>query len=116
MDSILRGQPAAEIGALLGALRQAGQPTMAVVAPAFPATGRTTVSGACGSRERRSRHPRCGRASIPIGTLIYAPYWPPQACRHVFSTSVLFGVMRRRPSCRPGGRSGSGCLRRGGTR
>jgi uncharacterized protein YgbK (DUF1537 family) len=45
MDSILRGQPAAEIGALLGALRQAGQPTMAVVAPAFPATGRTTVSG-----------------------------------------------------------------------
>jgi uncharacterized protein YgbK (DUF1537 family) len=45
IDSTLRGQPAAEIASLLGALRQAGQPTMAVVAPAFPATGRTTVSG-----------------------------------------------------------------------
>ncbi|TPG49545.1 four-carbon acid sugar kinase family protein [Roseomonas nepalensis] len=45
IDSTLRGQPAAELAATLAALREAGRPSLAILAPAFPATGRTTVSG-----------------------------------------------------------------------
>ncbi|WP_131829809.1 four-carbon acid sugar kinase family protein, partial [Teichococcus deserti] len=45
IDSTLRGQPAAELAATCAALRQAGQPRLAIVAPAFPATGRTTEAG-----------------------------------------------------------------------
>lgn len=45
IDSTLRGQPAAELAATLAALREAGRPALAIVAPAFPDTGRTTESG-----------------------------------------------------------------------
>jgi uncharacterized protein YgbK (DUF1537 family) len=45
IDSTLRGQPAAELAATCRALRAAGRPAMAIVAPAFPATGRMTHSG-----------------------------------------------------------------------
>ncbi|RAI44609.1 four-carbon acid sugar kinase family protein [Rhodoplanes roseus] len=45
IDSTLRGQPAAETAALLAALRRNGRPTIAFVAPAFPAMGRTTETG-----------------------------------------------------------------------
>ena len=45
LDSLLRGQPAAEIAAAIRALRGMGGPFFAVLAPAFPATGRTTVNG-----------------------------------------------------------------------
>ena len=45
IDSTLRGQPAAELAATLAALREAGQPALAILAPAFPATGRTTEAG-----------------------------------------------------------------------
>jgi len=45
LDSTLRGQPAAELAATARALRAAGQPSLAIVAPAFPATGRTTEGG-----------------------------------------------------------------------
>jgi uncharacterized protein YgbK (DUF1537 family) len=45
IDSTLRGQPAAELAATSRALRDAGQPAMAIVAPAFPATGRATQDG-----------------------------------------------------------------------
>jgi uncharacterized protein YgbK (DUF1537 family) len=45
IDSTLRGQPAAELAATCRALRQAGRPALAIVAPAFPATGRTTQDG-----------------------------------------------------------------------
>ncbi|MBP0494602.1 four-carbon acid sugar kinase family protein [Pararoseomonas indoligenes] len=45
IDSTLRGQPAAELAATIGALHEAGRPAMAIVAPAFPATGRTTEGG-----------------------------------------------------------------------
>ena len=45
IDSTLRGQPAAELAATSQALRQAGRPALAIVAPAFPATGRTTEGG-----------------------------------------------------------------------
>ncbi|WP_338665788.1 four-carbon acid sugar kinase family protein [Pararoseomonas sp. SCSIO 73927] len=45
IDSTLRGQPAAELAATIHALREAGRPAMAIVAPAFPATGRTTEAG-----------------------------------------------------------------------
>jgi len=45
IDSTLRGQPAAELAATLQALRRQGQRGLAVVAPAFPATGRTTEDG-----------------------------------------------------------------------
>ena len=45
LDSLLRGQPAAETAAAIRALRGMGGPVFAVLAPAFPATGRTTVNG-----------------------------------------------------------------------
>jgi uncharacterized protein YgbK (DUF1537 family) len=45
IDSTLRGQPAAELAATCRALREAGRPALAIVAPAFPATGRTTEGG-----------------------------------------------------------------------
>jgi uncharacterized protein YgbK (DUF1537 family) len=45
IDSTLRGQPAAELAATLAALREGGRPALAVVAPAFPDTGRTTEAG-----------------------------------------------------------------------
>ncbi|WP_237182157.1 four-carbon acid sugar kinase family protein [Roseomonas marmotae] len=45
IDSTLRGQPAAELAASLAVLRDMGRPAMAIVAPAFPATGRTTEAG-----------------------------------------------------------------------
>lgn len=45
IDSTLRGQPAAELAATIGVLRAAGQGVLAIVAPAFPATGRTTLGG-----------------------------------------------------------------------
>ena len=45
IDSTLRGQPAAELAGALRALRGQGHRALAVVAPAFPALGRTTVAG-----------------------------------------------------------------------
>lgn len=45
IDSTLRGQPAAELAATLAALRGSGRPALAVIAPAFPATGRTVEGG-----------------------------------------------------------------------
>ncbi|WP_291332618.1 four-carbon acid sugar kinase family protein [Desulfovibrio sp.] len=45
LDSLLRGQPAAETAAAIRTLRGMGGPAFVVMAPAFPATGRTTVNG-----------------------------------------------------------------------
>jgi 4-hydroxythreonine-4-phosphate dehydrogenase len=47
IDSTLRGQPAAELAAQLAALtaESCNRPPLAVVAPAFPATGRVTLGG-----------------------------------------------------------------------
>lgn len=47
IDSTLRGQPVAELAAQLAALpmRKGGRARLAVVAPAFPATGRVTLDG-----------------------------------------------------------------------
>ena len=46
IDSTMRGQPAAESAATLAHLRtRSGQQAFGVLAPAFPATGRTTVNG-----------------------------------------------------------------------
>lgn len=45
IDSTLRGQPVAELAATLRALRAVSGPRLAVVAPAFPGTGRTTRDG-----------------------------------------------------------------------
>ncbi|SFV07354.1 Uncharacterized conserved protein YgbK, DUF1537 family [Methylobacterium sp. 174MFSha1.1] len=45
IDSTLRGQPAAELAATLAALRRHGGAAFGILAPAFPATGRTTVAG-----------------------------------------------------------------------
>lgn len=45
IDSTLRGQPAAELAATLAALRRRGGAAFGILAPAFPATGRTTVAG-----------------------------------------------------------------------
>jgi uncharacterized protein YgbK (DUF1537 family) len=45
IDSTLRGQPAAELRATIEALRARGAGAMALVAPAFPATGRITEGG-----------------------------------------------------------------------
>ena len=45
IDSTLRGQPAAELAEMTRVLRQRGHRALSVVAPAFPATGRTTQGG-----------------------------------------------------------------------
>lgn len=45
IDSTMRGQPAAEIAATLAHLRARTGHAFGVLAPAFPATGRTTVAG-----------------------------------------------------------------------
>jgi uncharacterized protein YgbK (DUF1537 family) len=45
IDSTLRGQPAAEIAATLAYLKSRSQRVFGVLAPAFPATGRTTIGG-----------------------------------------------------------------------
>jgi len=45
IDSTLRGQPAAELAETLAVLREADRPALALVAPAFPDTGRTTEGG-----------------------------------------------------------------------
>jgi uncharacterized protein YgbK (DUF1537 family) len=45
IDSTLRGQPAAEIAATLDASAKAGRSGFGVLAPAFPAMGRTTQDG-----------------------------------------------------------------------
>jgi uncharacterized protein YgbK (DUF1537 family) len=45
IDSTLRGEPAAEIAAIADALRKLGRPSWALLAPANPAMGRTTLGG-----------------------------------------------------------------------
>ncbi len=45
LDSLMRGQPMAETAATVAALRKLGGPSFVIMAPAFPATGRTTVNG-----------------------------------------------------------------------
>ncbi len=45
IDSTLRGQPAAELAETVRVLRERGHGALSVVAPAFPATGRTTAGG-----------------------------------------------------------------------
>jgi D-threonate/D-erythronate kinase len=45
IDSTLRGQPAAEIKAALAHLKSRSGAAFGVLAPAFPATGRTTIDG-----------------------------------------------------------------------
>ena len=45
IDSTLRGQPAAATAAALAHIRAASAPALGVLAPAFPATGRTTIEG-----------------------------------------------------------------------
>jgi uncharacterized protein YgbK (DUF1537 family) len=44
IDSTLRGHPALEIAAVLSRLGRTGIPVLGILAPAFPATGRTTVN------------------------------------------------------------------------
>ena len=46
IDSTLRGQPAAELAETIRALRERGETALAIVAPAFPETGRTLHGGA----------------------------------------------------------------------
>jgi uncharacterized protein YgbK (DUF1537 family) len=45
IDSTLRGQPAAETTAMLAHIKSRSGPTFGVFAPAFPATGRSTIDG-----------------------------------------------------------------------
>lgn len=45
IDSTLRGQPVAELAATLQTSREVSGPRLAIVAPAFPGTGRTTSGG-----------------------------------------------------------------------
>ncbi|WP_426957054.1 four-carbon acid sugar kinase family protein [Muricoccus radiodurans] len=76
LDSTLRGQPAAEIAALLAVLRAAGRPALAVVAPAFPATGRTTLDG---------------RVRLNGAPLEQSPLW---ALDHTYADADLRTVLR----------------------
>ena len=45
IDSTLRGQPAAELAETIRTLRERGETALAIVAPAFPETGRTLERG-----------------------------------------------------------------------
>ena len=45
IDSTLRGQPAAETAVAFARIRARSAPALGVLAPAFPATGRTTIEG-----------------------------------------------------------------------
>jgi uncharacterized protein YgbK (DUF1537 family) len=45
IDSTLRGQPAAETTAMLAHIKSRSGPAFGVFAPAFPATGRSTIAG-----------------------------------------------------------------------
>jgi uncharacterized protein YgbK (DUF1537 family) len=45
VDSTLRGHPAAETASVLAQLKLRSMPAFGVFAPAFPATGRTTIAG-----------------------------------------------------------------------
>ena len=45
IDSTLRGQPAAELAETIRTLRERGETALAIVAPAFPETGRTLQRG-----------------------------------------------------------------------
>lgn len=75
IDSTIRGQPAAELAATLAALRQAGRPSLAILAPAFPATGRTTEAG---------------RVHLDGAPLESTPLW---ARDHSYSSAVLTEVL-----------------------
>ena len=63
-NSTLRGQPAAEIAAALAHLKSRSGSAFGVFAPAFPATGRTTVDGRVRVKGRRARGDR-GLAARP---------------------------------------------------
>jgi uncharacterized protein YgbK (DUF1537 family) len=64
LDSTLRGNPAAELAAVERALCAAGRcPSLVVVAPAFPALGRTTVDG----------HQRWDGEAIDVARLLGRP-------------------------------------------
>ncbi|SHI74544.1 Uncharacterized conserved protein YgbK, DUF1537 family [Roseomonas rosea] len=75
IDSTLRGQPAAELAATCRALRAAGRPALAILAPAFPATGRTTEGG------------RVHMNGAPLET---TPLW---ARDHTYDSAVLTEVL-----------------------
>jgi len=77
IDSTLRGQPAAELAATHQALRAAGQPMLAILAPAFPATGRTT---------------REGRVRIDGTPLEATPLW---ARDHTYASADLGEILAR---------------------
>jgi uncharacterized protein YgbK (DUF1537 family) len=53
IDSTLRGQPAAELAETVRVLRDLGHRGLAIVAPAFPDTGRTTIGGVIHINGRR---------------------------------------------------------------
>ncbi len=75
IDSTLRGQPAAELAETIRVLRERGQGVLCVVAPAFPATGRTTVGG---------------RLQLHGQALEHTPLW---ARDHSYSSADLVPVL-----------------------
>jgi uncharacterized protein YgbK (DUF1537 family) len=76
IDSTLRGQPAAELAATVHELRARGRGALAIVAPAFPGTGRTTVDG---------------RIRIGGQPLEQSPLW---ARDHSYPSADLVAVLR----------------------
>lgn len=72
IDSTLRGQPAAELAGMVQALRRRGLGALSVMAPAFPAMGRTTEDGhvrVCGQALETTalwaREHGCATAHLP---------------------------------------------------
>ncbi|RKK03781.1 four-carbon acid sugar kinase family protein [Pseudoroseomonas wenyumeiae] len=75
IDSTLRGQPAAELAATLTTLEECRPPALAVVAPAFPDTGRTTEGG---------------RIRLNGAPLEDSPLW---AREHSYANADLYAVL-----------------------
>lgn len=75
IDSTLRGQPAAETASVLAQLKLRSVPAFGVLAPAFPATGRTTIGG---------------RIEVKARPLEETELWQRD---HTYPTSDLIGVL-----------------------
>lgn len=76
IDSTLRGQPAAELAATVQHLRTRGRGALAIVAPAFPAAGCTTLGG---------------RIQVDGQPLEHSPLW---ARDHGYPGADLLAVLR----------------------
>ena len=90
LDSTLRGHVAAELAALLAVRRESG-PAVILLAPAFPATGRTTRDGIQRLDGLPLQTPRSGSASACRAPRRCRRCWRTQTCAPSSSVSKVSG-------------------------